>query len=155
MHEATHDPATHFGVAPLQLVSVVHCACVGSGWHTPLVHVAPAPHWLGCVHVATHWPFAHDLPLPHSLEYLHVSAAAVHAPPAHTRPPEQSVVVVQGQGPLVPPHAWHLLWTHTPPVHSAFVVHSFGVPGVDDGVAHRPLLQMVPRSQSPSALHIF
>lgn len=36
---ATHDPPTHFGVEPLQLASVVHCAWPGSVWQTPFVQI--------------------------------------------------------------------------------------------------------------------
>jgi hypothetical protein len=51
---ATHDPLTHFGVAPLQFASLVHCACVGSVWQTPFVHVFPLPQVLASVQDATH-----------------------------------------------------------------------------------------------------
>jgi hypothetical protein len=51
---ATHEPLTHFGVAPLQFASLVHCDCVGSVWQTPFVQVFPAPQLLESVHAATH-----------------------------------------------------------------------------------------------------
>ena len=157
VHAAVHDPATHFGVPPLQLASLVHCACVGSGSHTPFVQVLPAPQSLGCVHVFTHWPFAHDWPVAHSLEYLHTSAGGVQTPPAHWSPFEQSAFALHGHGPFVPPHVWHLFATQIwlCPVQSVLVVHSFGVVVVEPGAAHRPWLQTVPLSHSVSTVHVF
>jgi hypothetical protein len=48
-----------------------------------------------------------------------VSVGGVHSPPAHTLPPEQSLVAAQGQGPLVPPQVMHWLCQHSceAPVH--------------------------------------
>jgi hypothetical protein len=43
-----------------------------------------------------------------------VLTGAVQAPAVQMSPPEQSVLVVQGQGPFVPPQASHVFETQTP-----------------------------------------
>ena len=167
VHAGTQLPLTHFGVLPEQLASPVHVAWLGSGSHTPLVQMSPDPHCPGSVQVVTHCPFAHALPSAHSLENLHAFLGAVQTPPAHVSPFEQSADAAQGQGPFVPPQAWHLLATQAaPPVQSVFVVHSLAPPSplvVPPGAVQRPALQTVPRSQSavlpqtfsqPAAVHI-
>jgi len=61
---------------------------------------------------------------PQSLENWQVLAGAVQLPPAHTSPFEQSLFDAHGQGPFVPPQAWHVESTQTAvPVQSDFVVH--------------------------------
>ena len=148
----TQLPLTHFGVVPEQSASFLQTAWVGSGSQTPLVHVRPGPQGGEALHVFTHCPLAHASPLLHSLENLQVLPGAVHTPPAHWSPLEQSALDAQGQGPFVPPQASHLLATQTPPFgQSPLVVHSFvGVPPSEAGPggAQRPFVQTVPRSQS-------
>ena len=80
---------------------------------------------------------------------MQVFCGAVHEPPEHTSPFEQSVFAVQGQGPSVPPHAWQVLSTQTAvPVQSAFVVHWMAPPASVPGALHDPPLHVVPRGQS-------
>lgn len=106
---------------------------------------------------ATHWLSTQSLPPPpQSLEYWQVFAGAVHEPALQTLPSVQSADVEQGQGPLVPPHAWHSFATHTAwPVQSAFVVHWIDVPASVPGAVHVPPLQVVPRGQSLVCWQLF
>lgn len=139
------------------MASVVHCAWPGSVWQTPFVQIWPVPHDEASVHEATHWLSTQSLPPPpQSLEYWQVLVGAVHEPPEHTLPSLQSEEVAHGQGPLVPPHAWHSLATHTAcPVQSVFVVHWIAVPASVPGAVHAPPLQVVPRGQSLVCWQLF
>src|SRR5579864_1761152 len=92
------------------------------------------------------------LPAEQSLEYLQVSLAGVQAPLTQVRPLAQSFEVVQGQGPLVPPHGSHWLATQALPAgQSAVVVHPFVVPGGWLGGTQSPALHTSPLGQSESA----
>ena len=144
-------PATHFGVLPLQSLSDLQPLVDALGRHAPFTHEKPAAHGVVESHPATHCPLSQILPGLQSLEYLHVSLGGVHEPPAQTRPPVQSMVVVQGHGPLDPPHGWHWFATQAlPEPQSAFVVHGLGVGGWLPGGTQRPDLQTSPCGQSAS-----
>lgn len=80
---------------------------------------------------------------------------AVHEPATQVRPPLQSVAVVQGQGPFVPPQALHVLSERQvlPSPQSAFVVHSFLVPGFVVGGEQSPDWQVSPFGQVASLEH--
>jgi hypothetical protein len=141
VQDGAQAPATHFSVG-------AHCALdvqpPAWGWHAPFTHCVPEGHVSPFSQSPTHLPSAHTFPAPHSLEYLQVFDAAVHAPPEQTSPVVQSALLVQGQGPFVPPQATHLLPMQAPPAQSAFVVHSSGVGTGSVGARHVPDLQTVP-----------
>ncbi len=136
MHTAVQVPFTQTGVEPEQLASPVHCVPV-VGVQTPLEQVAPFAHGAPvALHPATHCPSAQISFALQSLVYVHAFAGAVQAFATHTSPPVQSALAEHGQGPFVPPHAWHLFATHAEPlVQSAVVLH--------------PLTLHVPETQTP------
>jgi hypothetical protein len=135
-----------------QFESCVQVGPVGVGLQTPLSQVVPAAHGEALLHSARHWPSAHTLPAPHSLENLQRFDCETHRFCWQTSPLAQSVDAEQGQGPFVPPHAWHLPDTHALPApQSARVVHSFDAGGSPVGAAHNPFRQTSPFWQSVSA----
>ena len=156
----------------------MHWVPLWSGWHAPLTHEKPEGHAVAASQPGTHWPSAHTFPSPHSLENLQTFAGAVHAPPMHCAPPEQSLDELQGQGPFDPPHAWQWLATHAlplaqsavllqpfvvhaPPTHlSPGVVQSLCVPhghgGFDPPHAWQwSVLHVLPGPQSDGVVHSF
>jgi hypothetical protein len=150
-----HCPATHFCDAESQFASVVHVFPLGLGLQAPLSHVKPVAHGVVALHSARHWPFAQIFPAPHSLENLHTLVDATHRFCWHSSPAEQSFAVLHGHGPLVPPHAWHLLATHVLPApQSAREVHSRAAGGLLAGAVHRLDLHTSPFWQSPSVEHV-
>ena len=155
---------------------LVHCTPLWSCWHAPLTQLKPVGHVFVASQPDTHCPSAHILPSPHSLENLHTFAGAVHAPPTHCAPPEQSLCELHGHGPFEPPHAWQWLATHALPLaQSAVVLQPFVVhvppthlsPGVVQSVCavhghaallpphawQLPLLHVLPGPQSPDVVH--
>jgi hypothetical protein len=86
---------------------------------------------------------------------LHAFCVAVHAPAMHARPAPQSFVAVQGQGPDVPPHAWHTFALHVAPApQSVVVVHSFFGPGALPGGEQKPVWHVSPFGQVASLVQL-
>jgi hypothetical protein len=106
---ATQVPATQNGSADVQSAFDLHAA-VALGWHVPLVHVSPAGHVDDVVQPGTHCPLSQRSPAAHWFEYLQTAALGWHAPATHWSPFEQSVVLVQGHGPFVPPQVMQAFW---------------------------------------------
>jgi len=120
------------------------------GTQPPFTHWVPLGQVLESAQPATHWPSSQIFPGPQSLLYLQTLVLAVHAPAMHVWPVWQSVLVVQGQGPLLPPQAWQWFWMQTsPPGQSLLAVHSTGEPAsVWVGGRQKPPVQTVPFAQS-------
>jgi hypothetical protein len=153
LHAFPHAPARQFGVGLEHCASPVQVPPVADGLHTPLSHVKPSPQDAAS-QLARHWPSAHTFPSPHSLEYLHVFFASVQVPDTQAWPLAQSVAVWQGQGPAVPPQAWHAPPMHVlPPEQSAFVVHSLVVPTLVPGAEQKPPVQVSPCGQFELSTH--
>jgi hypothetical protein len=99
-----------------------------------------------------HCPSAQTFPWAHSLEYLQVALGSMQKPFEQVRPASHGFTFAsQAHGPFVPPHVTHLLLRQTPPLQSAFVVHSMVPPGFvpgatqsfDCGSQTRPFAQSV------------
>lgn len=152
----THRPWSQYLPVP-HVASFVHAGVTGpvDALHTPFSQVKPSAQGVAS-QLVRHWPSAQILSSAHSLEYLHVFSGAVQAPAAQVNPPEQSFVVVHGQGPAVPPHVWHvpLLQVLLSP-QSALVVHSFVAPGVVPGGEQSPDWHVSPFGQVASLEHEF
>jgi hypothetical protein len=59
------------------------------------------------VQLGSHLPSSQTSFEAHWLEYLQIAEDGSQEPSTHTSPPVQSLFVVQGQGPLVPPQVTH------------------------------------------------
>ncbi len=105
MHAEVQVPDTQNGVEPEQSALVLQ-PVPGLGTHAPLTHIEPegqvVPEQAG-----RHLPSSQTSPVGHWLEYLQTVFDGSQAPATHTSPPEQSLFVVHGQGPLDPPHVTH------------------------------------------------
>jgi hypothetical protein len=113
VHAEVHDPATQNGSDPVQSALVVHVV-PGGGRQTPLAEqvappMQPVPLAGPTVHVGTHSPSSQTSPEAHWLEYLQTVELGSHEPPTQLCPLEQSELLLQGQGPAVPPHVTHAL----------------------------------------------
>jgi hypothetical protein len=113
VHAEVHVPATQNGSdevhSELDLQPVP-----GAGAQTPLgEQVVPLPH-VGAVmgpgvQVTKQLPSSQTSPLAHWLENLQTELPGSHDPATQESPLGQSLLVVQGQGPLVPPHVTQAL----------------------------------------------
>jgi hypothetical protein len=96
-----HAPDTQNGSPALQSALDLQ-VFAGAGWQVPFVHVNPVAH-VPVVQLGTHCPSSQTSVGAHWFEDLQVLVAGSHAPATHWSPVEQSVVLVQGQGPFAPP----------------------------------------------------
>jgi hypothetical protein len=148
-----HALATQSGASALVQSALLLQVFVvpGVAWHAPFSQVKPVAH-AAVAQLGTHAPSAQILLSPHSLEYLHVFEVAVHAPATQLNPSEQSLVAVQGHGPLVPPQASHLPSEVQvlPLAQSAFVVHCLVAPASVPGAEQTAPWQVSPFGQFAS-----
>jgi hypothetical protein len=107
------EPATQYGSAALQSLFDLQ-PVPGFGTQTPLLlqvePVAQPPLEEEGLQVGTQLPSSQTSPVGHWLVNLQTVVLGSQEPETHWSPLEQSLVVVQGQGPLVPPQVTQALW---------------------------------------------
>jgi hypothetical protein len=104
---SAHVPPTQYGAEVVQVAFDVHIV-PGFGMHTPLFEQVdpvgqPEPDVAPPEQLGRHLPSSQTSPLGHWLVYVQMLEVGSQEPATHVSPLEQSLLVVHGQGPLVPP----------------------------------------------------